>query len=74
MASRYDHEEGDATGFSAAKSFDEAFIDALGRLGPDKAGHPDEIARVRVVDIGSESGGLAGLSRLYVTVRRDRRG
>jgi hypothetical protein len=71
MASPYNRQDGDATGYSVANSFDEAFIDALAHLQPKGAPHPDEIVRVQVVEIGSESGGFAGGSRLYVTVRRE---
>lgn len=60
-----------ATGFSPALSFDEAFADALQNLPTHEHVHPDEMARVRVEEIGALFGGIAGFHQLYVKVRRE---
>lgn len=73
VSDSYRPQDGDTTGFSNSMSFDEAFKEAIGQLKPVKPSHPDEMFRVSVVAIGSESGGIAGLSRLFVTVRRNPR-
>jgi len=57
-------------GFSSTLSFDEAFADALGKLPPVSAPHPDALATVRVVDSGGMFGGIAGFHHLYVRVER----
>jgi len=60
-----------ATGFSPALSFDEAFADALQNLPSHEISHPDEMARVRVEEIGALFGGIAGFHQMYVKVRRE---
>ena len=61
----------EATGFSAALSFDEAFRDALDGLPPlDDGGIADRLATVRVIDIAGLFGGIAGFHHLAVRVRR----
>lgn len=62
------HDE--ATGYSDSFSFDEAFNDARRQLPPVDPPHPDALEYVRVLEIGSESGGIAALNRLYVKVIR----
>jgi hypothetical protein len=62
------HDE--ATGYSDAYSFEEAFEDARRQLPPVDPPHPDYMEYVRVLEIGSESGGLVPLNRLYVKVSR----
>ena len=61
---------GEATGFSKKLSFDEAFADALTRLPPIMAEHPDTLESVRVGEIGALFGGIAGFHDLYVKVSR----
>jgi hypothetical protein len=60
----------EATGYSPKLSFDEAFADALAKLRGEPK-HPDELIRCRVVETGAEVGGIAGLRRMFVTVRTD---
>jgi hypothetical protein len=60
----------EATGFSKALSFDEAFADAIAKLPPIKATHPDMMETVRVAEIGGLFGGIAGFHDLYVRVCR----
>lgn len=60
----------EATGFSKKLSFDEAFADAITRLAPIEADHPDMLETVRVVEIGGLFGGIAGFHDLYVKVSR----
>ncbi|WP_214407364.1 hypothetical protein [Pseudonocardia lacus] len=61
----------EATGFSAALSFDEAFRDALAGLPPlEDGGVADRMATVRVLDIAGLFGGIAGFRHLTVRVRR----
>lgn len=59
-----------ATGFSPALSFDEAFADALQNLPSFQPGHPDQLATVRVEEIGALFGGVAGFHQMYVKVKR----
>ncbi len=61
-----------ATGFSKNLSFDEAFRDALAKLPPVEDPHPDQLERVRVLEIGALFGGIAGFRDLTVTVCRTR--
>jgi hypothetical protein len=67
----YQSQATDATGYSAGMSFDEAFQDALKGLQQTTPSGEDEIERVFVVALGAETGGFAGLSRLFVTIRPD---
>lgn len=57
-----------ATGYSETFSFTEAFQDAIGNLPPDANPYPDKLTNVKVVGIGANFGGIAGLNRMYVTV------
>lgn len=59
-----------ATGFSKALSFDEAFADAIAKLPPIEAQHPDMLETVRVAEIGGLFGGIAGFHDMYVRVCR----
>ncbi len=61
-----------ATGFSKNLSFDEAFADALAKLGPPQArpGTADVLFTVKVVEIGGLFGGIAGFNDLFVRVCR----
>ena len=59
-----------ATGFSPALSFDEAFADALQNLPSHEPTHPDQMAAVRVEEIGALFGGIAGFHQMYVKVKR----
>ncbi len=47
----------EATGFSKALSFDEAFADALAKLPTIEPEHPDTLETVRVIEIGGCSAG-----------------
>lgn len=60
-----------ATGFSPALSFDEAFADALQNLPSFQPKHPDQMARVKVEEIGALFGGIAGFHQLFVKIRRE---
>jgi hypothetical protein len=62
----------EATGFSKNLSFDEAFADALARLGrmTTPPGTADVLATVRVVEIGGLFGGIAGFHDLFMRVCR----
>jgi hypothetical protein len=57
-----------STGYSHTLSFDEALRDALKNLPPDPKPEPDELSSITVTDIGVETGGIAGITRLFVTV------
>jgi hypothetical protein len=57
-----------ATGYSVKMSFDEAFEDAVRALPPAEIHHTEPIEIVRVVEIGSESGGFVGFQRMFVKV------
>lgn len=59
-----------ATGFSMALSLDEAFTDALQNLPPHPA-RPDQMAQVKVEEIGALFGGIAGFHQLYVKIKRE---
>ncbi len=60
-----------ATGFSPALSFDEAFADALQNLPSHEVSHADEMARIKVEEIGALFGGIAGFHQMYVKIRRE---
>lgn len=60
----------EATGYSDDFSFDEAFRDALDALPPPPVTYPDQLLRTQVVAVGSEIGGIVGLHRMYVRLRR----
>jgi hypothetical protein len=60
----------EATGYSDAFSFEEAFEEARNQLAPVDPPHPDALENVQVTEIGSEHGGTAGLNRMYVKVAR----
>lgn len=57
-----------ATGYSESFSFTEAFQNAIGNLPPDPDPFPDKLTNVTVVRVGANFGGIAGLSRMFVTV------
>jgi hypothetical protein len=57
-----------ATGYSNSFSFTEAFQNAVSNLPPDQNPYPDKMISVRVTRVGATYGGIAGLSRMYVTV------
>jgi hypothetical protein len=59
----------EATGMSSRLSFDEAFADAMSKLPPSTATHPDALTTVDVVHIGALFGGIAGFHHLVVRVR-----
>jgi len=63
----------EATGFSAAKSFDEAFAQARANLPvlppPTVA---DSMEEIKVAEIGALVGGIAGFDHLYVRICRTR--
>lgn len=59
-----------ATGYSDSYSFTEAFQDALNQLPPPRCPYPDQLLVTRVVDMGSEQGGIVGWNRLYVSIVR----
>lgn len=59
-----------ATGYSDSYSFTEAFQDALHQLPPPRCPYPDQLLVTRVVDMGSQQGGIAGFDRLYVRIER----
>lgn len=61
----------EATGYSQSYSFDEAFREALAALPDPPFSFPDQLLRTQVVAVGSERGGIAGLDRMYVTLRRE---
>jgi hypothetical protein len=58
-----------ATGFSANRSFDEAFANAVAALPPFE-GPPDALDRVEVLEVGGLFGGFAGFNHLFVRVCR----
>jgi hypothetical protein len=68
LLTRADVELHTATGYSNSFSFTEAFQDAVGNLPPDENPFPDKLTNVRVIGIGANYGGIAGLNRLYVSV------
>ncbi|HET6894591.1 MAG TPA: hypothetical protein VFH72_04325 [Candidatus Baltobacteraceae bacterium] len=57
-----------ATGYSPSLNFEEALRDAVSQLPPTH--NPDELTSVRIIGMGAEFGGFAGLQRLWVTVSR----
>jgi hypothetical protein len=57
-----------ATGYSNSFSFTEAFHNAISNLPPDNNPFPDKMTTVKVTGIGATFGGIAGLSRMYITV------
>jgi len=59
-----------ATGRSRKLSFDEAFASAVAQLPTLEPTHADMLETVRVIEIGSLHGGIAGLHELYVRVSR----
>jgi|GEM_PF-4829033 len=59
-----------ATGYSDSYSFTEAFQDALHQLPPPRCPYPDQLLVTRVVDMGSQQGGIVGWNRLYVRIER----
>jgi hypothetical protein len=65
-----DHSPSEATGYSEAWDFTEAFRDAVGKLPPGPGANiPDWLFTYEVVSIGAEVGGIAGFDYMYVTVR-----
>jgi hypothetical protein len=59
----------EATGYSRAFDFAEAFQDAISQLPDQGAGIPDWLSTYTVVAIGAEIGGIAGFNHMYVRVR-----
>jgi|SRR5215208_6445766 hypothetical protein len=59
----------EATGYSRAFDFAEAFRDAISQLPDQGAGIPDWLSTYTVVAIGAEIGGIAGFNHMYVRVR-----
>jgi hypothetical protein len=59
----------EATGYSDAYSFEEAFRNAIKALSLTPS-YPDELIQVTIVEIGAEIGGIAGFDRLFVRARR----
>ena len=57
-----------ATGYSSTFSFEEAFRNAIAQLPPR---FPDELQRFVVIETGALVGGIAGIQRLFVTIRTD---
>jgi hypothetical protein len=59
----------EATGYSRAFDFAEAFRDAISQLPDQGAGILDWLSAYTVVAIGAEIGGIAGFNHMYVRVR-----
>lgn len=59
----------EATGYSDAFSFDEAFRDALANLPPSQRQYPDQLVTVTVSNVGALFGGIAGFNKMFVRVR-----
>lgn len=59
----------EATGYARSLSFDDAFADAITRLGPTEEDQAGRIRRVTVVDSGALFGG--GFAHFFVKVRRE---
>jgi hypothetical protein len=59
----------EATGYSDAFDFAEAFRDAISHLPDQGGGIPDWLSTYVVVEIGAEIGGIAGFNHMYVRVR-----
>jgi hypothetical protein len=59
----------EATGYSDAYSFDEAFADAVRNLPPAEKPFPDQLTTIVVAAIGAEIGGIVGLNRMFVRVK-----
>jgi hypothetical protein len=60
----------EATGYSDAWDFAEAFRDAIGKLPPGPGANiPDWLYTYEVTSIGAEIGGIAGFNHMYVKVR-----
>jgi hypothetical protein len=60
---------GEATGYSDAFDFAEAFRDAISLLPDRGVDIPDWLYTYEVTSIGAEIGGIAGFNRMYVKVR-----
>lgn len=61
----------EATGYSEAFDFGEAFRDAVRNLPPDQNNFPDKLSTVSVTSIGGVYGGFAGIAKMYVKVTTD---
>lgn len=57
-----------ATGFSERMNFDEAFHQAINNLPQFSAPYPDYMETIKVVEIGALFGGIAGISKMYVSI------
>ncbi len=57
-----------ATGYSENMNFDEAFSNAIDNLPPSTPPYPDYLESIRVIDTGALFGGIAGISKMYVTI------
>jgi hypothetical protein len=55
-----------ATGYSSAFSFEEALNNAIRKLPPN---FPDELQHFTVTETGAIVGGIAGIHRMFVTIR-----
>jgi hypothetical protein len=60
---------GEATGYSNAFDFTEAFRDAIDKLSDQGPGIQDWLYTYEVTSIGAEIGGIAGFNHMYVKVR-----
>jgi hypothetical protein len=58
----------EATGYSNAFDFTEAFEQAIQNLPPDPKPYPDKMTKVLVEQIGAEFGGFANFHRMFVRV------
>lgn len=67
MTTEHDHE---ATGYSDRYSLEEALHNAIKAL-PPITGYPDMLTKIKVVEIGVEMGGIVGINRMSVRIRRE---
>lgn len=58
----------EASGYSTAYSFEEAFQNAINNLPPDPHPYPDKMISVHVKSVGAQMGSIAGINRMVVTV------
>jgi hypothetical protein len=56
----------ETTGYSNTFQLHEALQNAIGSLPASEPSHPDALLDIRIVSIGAEVGGMAGLNRLVV--------
>ena len=67
MTTKQDNE---ATGYSDRYSLEEALHEAIKAL-PQIPTYPNMLTRIKVVEIGVEMGGIAGVNRMLVRIRRE---